>query len=112
MARLGIAQIKRMTALMFVGIRYKNPFTITMKKCNGYLRKTFYVDANEQCTLNFTSEMTSGSVKVEVLDANKNNVFILSDHNKEEMLKSNIKTKYYIIFKFDNASGKFTFGWK
>ena len=112
MARLGIMQVKSMTAVLFVGIRYKSPFSVTMKKCNGYLKKTFYINSNEQCVLNFNSEMTSGNVKIEVLDSNKNTVFVLSNDKKEETLKSDKNAKYYLIFKFDDASGKFTFAWK
>ncbi|MCL2055482.1 MAG: hypothetical protein FWG90_13765 [Oscillospiraceae bacterium] len=112
MARMGITAYKKISAVLITGVSYKNPFSVKIIKCSGYLKKAFYINANEKCVLHFDSEMTDGNVTVEIVDSEKNIISILSNDNKNAVLKSDKKAKYYLVFKFNKATGKFSFGWE
>lgn len=112
MARLGLFNTRIGTALIYIGSMSKNPHKATLKDVNCRISKAFFINANEKCEFYLNPILTSGRIIVEMSDSKKHTVLTLNNENRTGVIMVDKKSTYKVVFQFDNASGKFEFGWK
>lgn len=89
--------------VMFIGSPYKAKF----KRCTGAMSSIFKVKENRDYKFIFSSKIVEGTVNIDILDKRKSLILALNNDNNEGIINLNRNDRYYIVRRFNNATGEF-----
>ena len=92
-------------AVMYIGSKNKAEFI----SCTGYIKRVIRFKKDKSYQFSFLSELSSGDVSVELLDDKKKQIMYLDNHIYNAELNINARKRYYLIFHFKQATGKYIF---
>jgi len=98
-----VLQSKR--AVMFVGSM--RGCKATFSSCTGYLKRVTKFESDGVRTFTLDAELTKGEMWVELLDADKNEILRLDSKNTSAAIAVESRKRYYLVFRFESASGKY-----
>lgn len=108
----GYMVINAKRAVMFVGsIRGYDSCKASFSSCDGYMKRVMRFTESKTYHFALESELTKGAMSVEILDAGKQKVLELNSIHPGDSLDVQKNERYYIIFRFQMASGKYELRW-
>ena len=97
-------------ALVYIGSMGGKKATFT--SCTGYTKRIIKFKENGEVNFHFDLELTKGDVTMELLDESKQCILQL-DHTKQHArIHIESKKRYYLIFRFKSASGRYLLTWE
>lgn len=106
----GVVSNKR--AVMYVGtIRGKSSCKAMFTSCSGTIKRVMKFKEHKIVRFQLISNLSKGSLMVEILDAGKYPVAALSEKNPIAEFEVNAKERYYLIFSFQSATGDYILSW-
>ena len=97
---------------MFVGtIRGKSSCKANFASCAGTLKRIIRFKESKTYHFELISQLSKGELFVEILDSAKQPVLRLDGNNQSADIDVNIKQKYYMVFRFHSATGKYELSW-
>lgn len=102
-----VTQMKR--AIMYVESHKGR--SATFSSCTGFTRRIVRFRESRSYHFTFRAALTQGAVSAELLDSAKQLIqgFDVSASDCDIALER--KTRYYLVFRFAKASGKYEFDW-
>ena len=95
-------------AVMYIGSKNKAEFI----SCTGYIKRVIRFKTSKNYQFSFLSELSSGDVAVELLDDKKKQIMYLDNQIKKTELNINARKRYYLVFHFKQATGKYIFDYE
>ena len=109
----GYMIVNRKRALMFVGrMRGTNSCKATFTSCNGHMRRVVRFKQSRLYAFTLHTELTAGEMTMELLDSDKKVIMELNSENQMGSVDINCKKRYYLVFRFQTASGSYEFQWE
>ncbi len=97
-------------ALVYIGSMGGRKATFT--SCTGYTKRVVKFKESKDVHLHFDLELTKGDVTMELLDGSKQCILQL-DHTKQfATIPVEAKKRYYLVFRFKSASGRYLLTWE
>lgn len=101
------------SAKAFVGKnRGTNAFWTQFVECSGELKKVAKFRKSKEYRFHLNAGLAYGSVSVELLNKEKQVVMCLTPENPEGSIIVDKKQRYYMVYKFENASGTYELTWE
>lgn len=101
------------SAKVFVGkSRGPNAYWTQFAECSGELKRMVRFRKSKEYTLFLNANITEGTVTVEILDKDKQVILCLTPEEKAGSLIADRKQKYYMVYRFENASGAYEISWE
>ena len=97
------------TAVSFVGSLRGNKAAFS--SCNGYMKRIVRFKEDKSYSFVLEAELTKGEITVELLDSAKQPIMCLSSNNPRAALALEKNKRYYLVFRFSSATGKYTLSW-
>ena len=79
--------------------------------CAGTLKRIIRFKESKTYHFELISQLSKGELFVEILDSAKQPVLRLDGNNQSADIDVNIKQKYYMVFRFHSATGKYELSW-
>ncbi len=105
----GMIPISVKSAVMFIGGPGCKKATFT--SCNGYIKKIVKLEKDKVYNFTLHSNLTAGSIAVELIDKNKQIVLRLDVDNYTAVFGSNHSGRYTLIIRFHSATGEYELDW-
>lgn len=99
----GCMIVNAKSAIVYIGSGNKAEFI----SCTGYTKRVIRFKKNKIYHFSFFPELSNGEVIVELLDFKKRQIMCLDNHIKSADLCINARKRYYLIFRFKSATGKY-----
>lgn len=101
------------SAKAFVGKnRGTNAFWTQFVECSGELKKVAKFRKSKEYRFHLNAGLAYGSVSVELLNKEKQVVMCLTPENPDGRITVDKKLRYYMVYKFENASGTYELTWE
>lgn len=101
------------SAKAFVGKnRGTNTFWTQFVECSGELKKVAKFRKSKEYRFHLNAGLAYGSVSVELLNKEKQVVMCLTPENPDGSIIVDKKQRYYMVYKFENASGTYELTWE
>ncbi len=101
------------SAKAFVGKnRGTNAFWTQFVECSGTLKKVAKFRKSKEYKFNLNAGLADGSVSIELLDKEKQVVMCLTPESPEGTITVDKKQRYYMVYKFENATGTYELTWE
>lgn len=101
------------SAKAFVGKnRGTNTFWTQFVECSGELKKVAKFRKSKEYQFHLNAGLAYGSVSVELLNKEKQVVMCLTPENPDGRITVDKKLRYYMVYKFENASGTYELTWE
>ena len=108
----GYLIISRKTAKLFIGsLRNKERCRIKFVSCNGYIKKIIKFKENRTYGFCLKSKVENGLVLAEIWDSNKKMLLGLDSDMPNSSINVDKKCRYYLILKFEKATGELELLW-
>lgn len=108
----GVLIVNTKRAVMFVGsIRGKDNCRANFTSCSGYMKRVIKFKESKTYSFVLHSELEKGEIEVKILDATKQPIMTLNHIKQTAMIAVDKKRRYYLIFTFKSASGKYELKW-
>lgn len=104
----GVINAKR--ALLYFGFMGGRKATFT--SCTGYTKRVIKFDTSGPINFDLHLELSKGEVVMELLDSAKQCVLKLDHTNPSAVLQIDAKKRYYLVFRFQSASGNYLLTWE
>lgn len=99
-------------AVVFIGnLLGRNKCNVNFSSCNGYVKRIVRFHDAGEVRFNLDGKVTKGNVQVEILDANKQRILLLDYGKRNGEIIVHKKKRYYLIFRFENATGDLKLSW-
>lgn len=99
-------------AVMFVGfMRGKGRCGARFSSCDGYIKRVIKLKENRTYHFVLKSELTKGTLSVEVQDSRKHTLIHLENNVRNASIEVDKKKRYYLVFEFQSATGNFELEW-
>ena len=109
----GYMVVSKKRALMFVGsIRGLRNCKATFTSCNGHMRRVVRFRESRVYAFTLHTELTAGEMTMELLDSDKKVIMELNSEKQMGSVDINCKKRYYLVFRFQTASGSYEFQWE
>ena len=108
--RNGYIHIQSKTAVMYVGSIGDRHATFTT--CSGYTKRVVRFEESRTVRFMFRPELSSGNVFAELLDEKKQIVVRLSTGNQIAEIPVEAKKRYYLVIRFQSATGSYQLDWE
>lgn len=109
----GYGVISNKRAVMYVGsIRGKTSCKAMFTSCSGTIKRVMKFKESKIFRFHLISNLSKGSLTVEILDAGKRPLCTLSEKNPIADIKINAKGRYYLVFTFQSATGDYILNWE
>ena len=79
--------------------------------CNGYIKRVIKFKESKTYHFEFHPEMEKGEVSIELLDHNKSKVLHLTHESNLADIPIYENCRYYLVYRFKSATGKFDLDW-
>ena len=96
-------------AVLFVGSLRGNKATFS--SCTGYMRRIVRFRSSRTYRFLLDAELTKGEIVIELLDAARQQVVRLNSRSSSAAVSVEKGKRYYLVFHFQSASGKYTLSW-
>lgn len=101
------------SAKTFVGKnRGTNAFWTQFVECSGELKKVAKFRKSKEYMFRLNSSLNCGTVAVEILDKEKNVLLRLTPEQAEASIVADKKKRYYMLYKFEEATGAYELTWE
>lgn len=101
------------SAKVFVGKnRGTNAFWTQFVECSGTLKKVAKFRKSKEYKFNLNASVADGSVSVELLNKEKQVVMRLTPEEPESSITVDKKQRYYMVYKFESATGTYELTWE
>lgn len=101
------------SAKAFVGKNQgTNAFWTQFVECNGTLKKVAKFRKSKEYKFHLNAGLADGAVSVELLDKEKQVVMCLNSENPDGSITVDKKQRYYMVYKFENATGSYELTWE
>ncbi len=101
------------TARVFVGKnRGTNAYWMQFVECSGEMKRIVRFRHSKEYHFYLDAGITVGAVSIEVLNKEKQAVLLLTPEQPEAAMMADRKKKYYMVYKFENASGAYEMRWE
>lgn len=104
----GMIPISVKSAVMFIGGPGCKKATFT--SCNGYIKRIVKFKKDKVYNFTLHSNLTAGSIAVELIDKNKQTVLRLDEDNTV-VFGSNHSGPYTLMIRFHSATGEYELDW-
>ncbi len=101
----GYMVMSRKRALTFIGSQRGKKASFT--HCNGYIRRVFKVKESRKYVFDLDLQLSKGEMQVTLLDEGKNEIAWLDESRRTASLELTAGKRYYLVFRFANASGRY-----
>lgn len=109
----GIMVVNSKTAVMFLGsIRGNGHCSASFTSCSGKMKRVIKFKESKTYRFILTSELEKGEMDVMVLDSLKQPVMTLNYMQPSGVIEVDKKKRYYLVFSFKEASGKYELKWE
>ena len=97
----------------FVGKnRGTNAFWTQFVECSGELKKVAKFRKSKEYKFHLDAGLADGSVSIELLDKEKQVVMCLTPESPEGTITVEKNQRYYLVYKFENATGTYELTWE
>lgn len=96
-------------AMMFIGTQRGKEARFTV--CTGYIRRVIKFEESRDYEFVFDTELSKGSVSVELLDSSKKRVMFLKE-NRCGAVSVEACKRYYLMIRFESATGNYNLDWR
>ena len=103
----GILAINSKRAVRFVGKDHGN--SASFSSCDETIKRVVKFPESRQYTFVLNSELSKGQMNVELFDFEKKHMFRLTQGDSKKTADIQKGKRYYLVFNFKYASGKFDF---
>lgn len=108
----GYLVINAKKAVMFEGtIRGKSSCKASFTSCDGTLKRIIRFKESKIYHFELISQLSKGELLVEILDSAKQPILRLDGDNQSADINVNAKQRYYMVFIFRAATGKYELSW-
>ena len=109
----GYMVLGKKTAKIFVGKnRGTNAYWSQFASCNGTLKRVARFRDSKEYKFHLDAGLAEGTVLVELLDKDKNVIMSLSPENPDAAFSVDKKNRYYMVYKFEHATGSYELTWE
>lgn len=109
----GYMIVNRKRALMFVGtIRGRKHCKASFSSCTGYIKRVMRFKESRIYSFTLHNELAAGKMTVELLDSKKQTIMELSGDKQKDSIAVNPRERYYLIFRFQEATGSYELEWE
>lgn len=106
----GYLVINAKRALVYVGSMGGRKASFT--SCTGYTKRVVTFRESGSVDFRFDLELSKGDVAMELLDASKNCILRLDPAVQHAQIPIEAKKRYYLVFRFHSASGRYLLTWE
>ena len=108
----GYLIINAKKAVMFVGtIRGNRGCKANFTSCAGTIKRIIRFKESKTYHFDLISQLSKGELLVEILDSAKQPILRLDGNNQSADINVNAKQRYYMVFSFHSATGKYELSW-
>lgn len=101
------------SAKVFVGKnRGTNAFWAQFVECSGELKKVAKFRKSKEYKFHLNASMAEGTVSVKLLNKEKQVVMCLTPETPDGSIMVDKKQRYYMVYKYENASGAYEMRWE
>ena len=101
------------SAKAFVGKnRGTNAFWTQFVECSGELKKVAKFRKSKEYKFHLDAGLAEGAISIELLDKEKNVIMKLTPETPDASLTVDKKLRYYMVYKFENATGSYEMTWE
>lgn len=101
------------SAKVFVGKnRGVNAFWTQFVECSGELKKVAKFRKSKEYKFHLNASMAEGTVSVKLLNKEKQVVMCLTPETPDGSIMVDKKQRYYMVYKYENASGAYEMTWE
>lgn len=101
------------SAKAFVGKnRGTNAFWTQFVECSGTLKKVAKFRKSKEYKFHLDAGLAEGAISIELLDKEKNVIMKLTPETPDASLTVDKKLRYYMVYKFENATGSYEMTWE
>lgn len=110
----GYMVINAKRAVTFIGSlgRMENRCKAVIVSCNGWMKRVIRFRQLREYHFKLDYRITEGAFHIEIQNKNKEVILLLDEMNKEGSIKVDKKERYYLVLKFENASGEYELSWE
>ena len=108
----GYLTVSSKRAVKFVGSWPKKGMRkASFKKCSGFTQNALRPKESKEYIFRLESELTDGTLNVDICNESKRPMMTLNADNPEESLFMEEKGYYYVVVRFNRATGNYTLTW-
>ena len=101
------------SAKVFVGKnRGTNAFWAQFVECSGELKKVAKFRKSKEYKFHLNASMAEGTLSVKLLNKEKQVVMCLTPETPDGSIMVDKKQRYYMVYKYENASGAYEMTWE
>lgn len=101
------------SAKAFVGKnRGTNAFWTQFVECSGTLKKVAKFRKSKEYKFHLDAGLADGAISIELLDKEKNVIMKLTPETPDAGFTVDKKQRYYMVYKFENATGSYEMTWE
>lgn len=101
------------SARVFVGKnRGTNAYWSQFVDCNGTLKRVARFRKSKEYRFHLDIGMANGTATIEIMDKNKDVLMRLSTETPEGCITVDKKQKYYMVYRFEHATGSYEMTWE
>ena len=101
------------SAKAFVGKnRGTNAFWTQFVECSGELKKVAKFRKSKEYKFHLDAGLADGAISIELLDKEKNVIMKLTPETPDAGFTVDKKQRYYMVYKFENATGSYEMTWE
>ena len=108
----GLLMLSAKIAVIFVGyIRKNGEAALQFAGCNGQVKRVLRFHKAGNYEFVYRSEISEGAVTLQILDEKRRELISCMGMNYAAKLEAEEKKRYYMVFRFNNATGKCSVMW-
>ncbi|MBP3609795.1 MAG: hypothetical protein J6J42_05600 [Lachnospiraceae bacterium] len=101
------------SAKVFVGKnRGTNAFWTQFVDCSGELKRVARFRKSKEYKFCLNASIAGGTASIEILDREKQVLLSLTPEQPEGRLMVDVKQKYFMVYRFESASGAYELTWE
>ncbi|MBQ6934371.1 MAG: hypothetical protein IJN37_08320 [Clostridia bacterium] len=101
----GYMMLNSKKALTFIGSQRGKKASFTA--CNGWIRRVLRVKESRKYVFDLDLQLSKGEMQVVLLDEGKNEIAWLDESRRTASLELTAGKRYYLVFRFAKATGKY-----
>ena len=110
----GYMPVKSMSAIHFIGNKGAgtNKASAAFGSATGQIKRVLRFKESKPYEFTFKGKISKGTVQAYVLESNKIPELVLDSECPSRIVHAVKGQRYYLVIRFQNASGEYTLSWK
>jgi len=110
----GYMVVNAKKAVAFIGFmgRMDNRCKAKMVSCNGWMKRVLRFREEREYYFKLDYRINKGTFHIEIQNKSKEVILVLDEVNREGSIKAEKKERYYLVLKFEDASGEYELSWE